>query len=373
MIVGGTQGYREELEVVASKGTYVLVGQTLELDVNEGYSPKWSSGDETIATIDDSGLITALAAGEVTVTATDGDYTATTVVTVIDPEPLVEEVQQQEEQQEQPEQPNEPDQQEQPEQPEEPETPKQTSVEKQYMIIVVNAESSRYVYDGEEHTLASFVATSNEANFDETKVRVNGDIGVTATDCGTYQLVLEESNFSYDDANVVASFVVNNGWMKITPAQVTVTANPLEKEEGTADPELTATVVGLYGEDTIEYTLERMPGEGVGEYIIDVYGEEKQGNYRISYVAGKLTINGEPEVRIESSLPAGQPVYAGTEITLKAIAGGFGNAELTYQWEYSTDGQNWFAIEGATKQTYTYIIYPENAAYRYRVLVNPIE
>jgi hypothetical protein len=93
----------------------------------------------------------------------------------------------------------------------------------------------------------------------------------------------------------------------------------------------------------------------------------------VNFVAGIFTINGAPEVTIESSLPAGQPVYAGTEITLKAIAGGFGNAELTYQWEYSTDGQSWFAIEDATKQTYTYIIYPENAAYRYRVLVNPIE
>ena len=94
MIVGGPQGYREELEVVSSKGTYVLVGQTLELDVNEGYTVEWSSGDETIATIEESGLVTAIAAGEVTITATEGKYSATTVVTVIDPEPLVEEAQQ---------------------------------------------------------------------------------------------------------------------------------------------------------------------------------------------------------------------------------------------------------------------------------------
>ena len=50
--------------------------------------------DETIATIEESGLVTAIAAGEVTITAAEGNYSATTVVTVIDPEPLVEEAQQ---------------------------------------------------------------------------------------------------------------------------------------------------------------------------------------------------------------------------------------------------------------------------------------
>jgi hypothetical protein len=184
---------------------------------------------------------------------------------------------------------------------------------------------------------------------------------------------LEESNFSYDDPNVVASFVVNNGWMKITPAEVTVTANAVSKNSGENDPELTATVIGLYGDDTIEYSLERVAGEMVGEYIIDATGEEKQGNYRVNYVAGKFTINGAPEVTIESSIPAGQPVYAGTEITLKAVAAGFGDVTLTYQWQYSTDNVEWKDIEGAVEQTYTYIILPENAAYRYRVFVNPAE
>ena len=46
IVIGGTQGYREALEIVASKGTYVLVGQELELDVNEGYHCEWKSEDE---------------------------------------------------------------------------------------------------------------------------------------------------------------------------------------------------------------------------------------------------------------------------------------------------------------------------------------
>ena len=394
IVIGSTQGYREMLEIVASKGTYVLLGQDLKLDVNEGYHCEWTSEDETIATVDEEGVLTALVPGEVKITATEGIYSASTVVTVIDPEPLMAEAQAQDEAQAEPEGEPEPEQESEMEPETEPETEstdepegesegepegdteneskEETPVQKQYMIIVINGESTRFVYDGEEHITNTFVATSNQDFFDESKIRVIGEIGVSATDCGTYEFILDESNFAYDDANVVASFVVNNSWMKITPAQVTVTANPIEKDEGTPDPELTATVVGLYGEDTIEFTLERMPGESVGEYIIDVYGEEKQGNYRVSYVAGKLTINGEPEVRIESSLPAGQPVYAGTEITLKAVPAGYGNVELSYQWQYSTDGTNWTNIEGETKTEYTFMITKENARFRYRVEVNPI-
>ena len=367
MIVGGPQGYREELEVVAAKGTYVLVGQTLELDVNEGYTVEWTSGDETIATIEESGLVTAIAAGEVTITATEGKYSATTVVTVIDPEPLVEEAQQH-------------DQPEQPDQPEETDPQKQTPVEKTYMIIVINAESSRYVYDGEEHTLADFIATSNESSFDASRVKVNGEIGVSATDCGTYQLVLDESAFSYDDPNVVASFVVNNGWMKITPAQVTVAANPAEKQAGEADPELTATVTGLYGEDTVDYTFERYPGEDAGEYIIDVTGEEKQGNYKVQYVPGVMTITEAPAVELEplnvwvtTTHPADEPVEYGMELTLVAQVTGAEEGEYTIQWQYSADMQTWTDIPGANGLTYTFTADGETVTYAWRAVADRIQ
>ncbi len=39
MIVGNSQGFKELLEIVATKGTYVLLGQNLQLDVNEDYHP----------------------------------------------------------------------------------------------------------------------------------------------------------------------------------------------------------------------------------------------------------------------------------------------------------------------------------------------
>ena len=80
--------------------------------------------------------------------------------------------------------------------------------------------------------------------------------------------------------------------IKVTIARkaVTVTADDKSKVYGEDEPELTATVVGLIGEDKIEYTISRAEGEDVGEYDITVTGDANQGNYSVTYTAGKFTI-----------------------------------------------------------------------------------
>ena len=358
-IVGTSQGFKEKLEIVATKGTYVLIGQTLELDVNEDYVPVWESADETIATVDKDGLVTAVKAGVVEITATQGDQKFSVEITVIDPEPLLDEVPAPEE--------------EKPQESSHAEEPAEKPAQKVAMVIVINAENQKITYDGEEHLMNGFEATSNEDGFDSSKIKFSGDLGVKGTDCGLYELKLEDVEFTYDDPNVIARFVVNNGWLKITPAQVTVTANEAAKSEGEADPELTATVIGLIGDDTIEYTLTRESGEIVGEYIIEATGEEHQGNYKINYVAGKFEITGEPVVTIDISVPEGEAVYLGTMITMKAVPAGFGDVELAYQWQYSTDGENWTNIEGATEKVYKYELTRKNMKYSYRVFVEPVK
>ena len=50
--------------------------------------------------------------------------------------------------------------------------------------------------------------------------------------------------------------------------------------------EYTATVTGLVGEDTIEYTVSRAAGEDVGEYTITPAGAATQGNYTVTYETG---------------------------------------------------------------------------------------
>ncbi len=385
MIVGSAEGYKEALEIVASKGTYVLLGQTLVLDVNEDYEPNWETSNAGAATIDANGVVTAVAEGTATMTATidrPTRMTASIEVTVIDPGVVIAEEEKPEG--EDPENPEGEDE-EKPEGEDEenPEGEEQTKVSADNtLVIVINGENEHVIYDGEEHLLDRFVATANnEELFDETKIKVEvpeeGELGVTGKDCGIYENVLDALTFSYDDEEVEAHFVVNNGFLKITPASVTVTANDVAKEQGTEDPELTATVAGLVGEDTEEsilYTLAREPGEEVGEYAIEATGEEQQGNYRIEYVAGKFSITGQPVVNIEISVPDGQAVYVGTEITMTAVPFGFPeDAVLTYQWQYSENGVDWIDIEGATEKVYTYELTRKNARYTYRVGVETVE
>lgn len=372
MIVGNSQGFKELLEIVATKGTYVLLGQNLQLDVNEDYQPEWTSGNPAVATVDEQGMITAVAAGSATITATVKEpklQTATIEVTVIDPEPIAAEA---------------------PEGTEGPEgTEEGTGTEEQTpvssaktLVIVINGENEHITYDGEEHVLDRYVATANEDFFDETRIRTEGEFGVTATDCGFYELNLEGVSFTYDDPEVEAHFVVHNSFLKITPAPVTVTANPAEKEAGEEDPELTAAVAGLLGEDTedmIFYTLTRDPGEEPGVYLINAAGAENQGNYRVEYTGNVLTIlekAEEPEpldVSIISLYPADEPIYYGAEITLEARVTGAEEGEYTIRWQYSEDYENWIDIPGADGPRYTFIADGETITYVWRAVADRLE
>ena len=78
--------------------------------------------------------------------------------------------------------------------------------------------------------------------------------------------------------------------LKVTPAVVTVKADNKTKVYGTTDPELTATVTGIIGDDKISYTLSRSKGESVGDHAINVTGDMTQGNYKVEYAPGTLTI-----------------------------------------------------------------------------------
>lgn len=393
MIVGSAEGYKEALAIVASKGTYVLLGQTLVLDVNEDYEPSWETSNAGAATIDANGVVTAIAEGTATMTATidrPTRMTASIEVTVIDPGVVIAEG----EEDEDGEKPEGED-----EESPEGEGEEQTKVSADNtLVIVINGENEHVVYDGEEHLLDRYVATANnEELFDETKIKVEGEIGVTGVECGFYELALDGLKFTYEDEEVAAHFVVNNSFLKITPALVTVAVEPAEKAEGDEDPEFTATVTGLCGEDTedmIAYTLSRDEGEEVGSYMINAEGEETQGNYKVEFIGNVLTIMEKAEeeevveaaegeeskekleplsVRVFSLHPTDQPVYFGTEITLEAQVTGAAEGEYTIQWQYSKDLESWIDVPGATDVRYTFVADGETITYAWRVVAERIQ
>ena len=158
--------------------------------------------------------------------------------------------------------------------------PEDPDPEKEYLGVTVDTPSD-VTYDGNEHKWTPTVLDADDKALTEgTDYTVSYDtedftnvhtITVTITGKGNYT------------GTVVRTYA-------ITPAEVTVTANNAGKVYGEADPELTAKVEGIIGNDKVIFKLERDPGEDVGTYVINVTGDEDQGNYRVTYTAGEFEI-----------------------------------------------------------------------------------
>ena len=113
----------------------------------------------------------------------------------------------------------------------------------------------------------------------------------TGTDAGDYTVYYQVTPDVNHTAPAAGSVEVS-----IARKAVTVTADNQTKEAGKVDPTLTATVTGLVGSDKVTYTLSRAEGEEAGDYAITASGETTQGNYTVTFVAGKLTITAtEPD------------------------------------------------------------------------------
>ena len=152
-----------------------------------------------------------------------------------------------------------------------------------YTGAKVNSPSDE-VYDGNEHKWIPTVTdkadkklkagTDYTVEYSTKNFKDVGTIDVTITGKGNYT------------GTVTRTY-------KITPKSVTVTAEDKTKVFGETDPKFTAKVVGTLGNDTVEYTLSRETGEAAGKYEITVKGDKLQGNYKVTYVAGTLTITSQ--------------------------------------------------------------------------------
>ena len=152
-----------------------------------------------------------------------------------------------------------------------------------YTGAKVNSPSDE-VYDGNEHkwipTVTDKADKKLKAGTDYTVEYSTSDF----TNVGTIEVVIKgKGNYT---GTVTRTY-------KITPKSVTVTAEDKTKVFGETDPKLTATVDGTLGNDTVDYKLSREAGEAAGKYEITVKGDKLQGNYKVTYAAGTLTITSQ--------------------------------------------------------------------------------
>lgn len=252
-IIPSISEYRDKLEIEGPKS--IRVGEEATLTVKtEGYDNlEWSSSNPEIATVED-GVVTGVSAGTVKITAKEGTESDSILIKVID-------VPSDEQGEEEADHSAEP------------------------MMVIISGNKDKLTYDGQEHEYSGYSVYSSDSRFDESKLHlVNDEKAVSVKNCGTYTIKYEATDFAYDDSDVNVIFDLNDGWMQIKPAELTVKADDKTKL-GNKEPDYTATITGLVeGDDPslidISYTTD-------GTHIIPS-GEQIQGNYRVKYLAGSL-------------------------------------------------------------------------------------
>ena len=199
-------------------------------------------------------------------------------------------------------------------------------------VITASAPDGEYTYDGDAKT-AEGVAYDN-LTFNGQTYTVEG-LGstMTQTDAGEYETAITGTAVvkAADGTDVTNQFSVNTedkGLLKINHAEATVTAGNATKVYGTSDPSFEATVEGLVPADAtntslIQYSIAREAGEDVGTYAITAAGDEIQGNYKVTYAPGTLTIvpqSIDPNDPTQPTYPAdpttdpNQPVYNNAQV-----------------------------------------------------------
>nr|WP_320025574.1 MBG domain-containing protein [uncultured Acetobacterium sp.] len=213
--------------------------------------------------------------------------------------------------------------------------------------VTVNGNNLEVVYNGSEQDVTGYITSTLLPGY-----TLTGEVRASGTNVGTYQTaIISPIIINHDGNDVTKNFKINEvkGTLTISKKQVTITADDKSKTFGTTDPKLTATVVGLLGDDTVDYFLTREPGEDVGTYDIYVnlrefsnadmaamssfyYGEysypsDIYRNYDIETVNGTFTIlpipitvsniNYLPGAEGVTNMPANQTnIVAGTQQTI---------------------------------------------------------
>ena len=226
-------------------------------------------------------------------------------------------------------------------------TLKITPVEKA-ITIRISGYQKETEYNGSEQAIVGYYVSNAEniAPFGPSDIIWSGSFEAKGTDAGTYNMKLNKSQFSSSDNFTNVTFVIEeDGWIKINPAQITLTSasaekeydgNPLTAEKVTVTSGSFAAGEGIdnysvsgsrtvkgTGKNTFEYTL--LDGTDAANYIIT----KEEGTLKVKDREKKFEITVRPN--------SNAAVYDGKQHSVE----GFETAS------YTVNG-NEFTVEGLT-------------------------
>ncbi|MBE5790140.1 MAG: hypothetical protein E7325_10905, partial [Clostridiales bacterium] len=148
-------------------------------------------------------------------------------------------------------------------------------------LVTLTADNNSKIYGAEDPTLTARITTGELVGNDTLNYTLSRAVGENV---GNYTITVTPGE------NPNYAVTVKTGTFTISQKPVTVTAENKTKTYGDNDPELTAVVNGLVGDDTLNYTLSREEGENVGSYDINVTLGDNP-NYAVTANKGTLTVS----------------------------------------------------------------------------------
>ena len=142
--------------------------------------------------------------------------------------------------------------------------------------VTVLANSGTVTYNALEQSLTGFTATGLLNNDVLTGVSATG----SGTSAGSYSVLASGSDMNYN-------LTFTDGTLTITPALLTVHANPASKIAGTLNPELTGWIDGFAGTDNLANAT-----TGSVEYVTTATTASLEGEYNITVEAFPVTLYG---------------------------------------------------------------------------------
>ena len=198
----------------------------------------------------------------------------------------------------------------------------------------VASENYTGVYDGRAHGISVTLTATAEGGtvlYGETEGECKLTENPLYRNAGTYTVYYEVSKDNY---------ITHKGQALVTidPADLAVTADPKTVAYKEAPPVYSSKISGLVGDDTEEalegeltYRCDYAAGKDVGEYDIIPSGlTAKNGNYKITYIPGKLNVTQTaPELSIEN-LSALDRVYDAAALEPKVRSNSDGALTVTF-------------------------------------------
>ncbi|MQM72024.1 MAG: hypothetical protein DUD26_06715 [Eubacteriaceae bacterium] len=224
-------------------------------------------------------------------------------------------------------------------------------------ITVKPADKSK-TYDGTALKADSYTITDGAlADGDTLTVTYSG----SQTNVGTATSQIASIKVTRGSVDVTRLYDITKatGSLTVKAKEVTVKADDKTKTYGTADPSLTVSVSGTINGDRITHSISREDGEAVGTYTITPSGDENQGNYKVKYETGTLTITKAATMTVTASGYTG--VYDGESHAASASASVTDGTTIYYK----VDGGEWTTEAPSIKNVgeKTVSVKAENANY----------